>query len=154
MLNFAVHRPQLQSLSTKNPPPMLELLDCHVPGSQVTVRYALKARRVSAPRMHDLLVKAITFTFQQRTESGQAPDPTFEFDGVGANKWYFIDVEETSDGALTWDNLSRTFEGLLICVFHRRLYYAIRFEIWEGNDTDAIHVGTGEFDTLRQTALQ
>ncbi|KAL8645375.1 MAG: hypothetical protein Q9210_006736 [Variospora velana] len=92
----------------------------------------------------------------KREASGPAPEPTFEFNGTGMNKWFYIDVDQTSEGTLTWDNLGRAFEGILICAFHRQTYNEIHFEIWERNNTDAeeICVGVGEFGMLNPAALQ
>ncbi len=109
---------------------------------------------VSAPRMHDILVKAITYIFHMKNDNQQGPDATFEFDGVGANKWYYIDVDQTPEGRLTWNALGRTCEGLLLCAFHRQIFHALDFEIWEWDETGTapIRVGVGEFGMLSPAA--
>ncbi|KAI4139178.1 MAG: hypothetical protein L6R39_006435 [Caloplaca ligustica] len=119
------------------PPPRSALRDCPVSGSFVSVRFAPQARVISMPRMHDLLVRAIIFANQKKIDGDGPPDATFEFDGTGRNKWFYLDVDQTSNGILTWDNLGHAFEGLLICAFHRHVYNEIYFEIWETNITDA-----------------
>lgn len=153
-----VHRPHLPPRAHRDPPPsnpnLMEMRNCPVPGSNITVRFALREKVISAPRMHDILVKAITYIFQMKRDGQQGPDATFEFDGVGANKWYYIDVDQTTEGRLTWNALGRTCEGLLICAFHRHLFFALHFEVWEGNWTDTLpnRIGVGEFGMLSPAA--
>lgn len=79
-----------------------------------------------------------------------------EFDGRGAAKWYYMDVEEMPPGVLTWQNLRAAFEGLLLCVFNRHQYHAILFEIWERTESGdrEIQIGTGEFGTKVQATEQ
>ncbi|KAL8928193.1 MAG: hypothetical protein Q9208_001903 [Pyrenodesmia sp. 3 TL-2023] len=145
----------LSSLARRAPPPsnpdIMEMRICPVRGSNITVRFAPREKVVSAPRMHDILVKAITYIFQMKKDRQQGPDATFEFDGVGANKWYYIDVDQTPEGRLTWDALGRTCEGLLLCAFHRQLFFALHFEVWESNraDTPPMRIGVGEFVLLK-----
>lgn len=105
--------------------------------------------------MHDMLVKAIVFTNQKKTEGGGGlPGSNFQYDGTGTNKWFYIDVEQTSGGLLTWDNLGRALEGLLICAFHRHIHNEIYFEIWEMDNTEARDIlqGIGYFGMLEPAA--
>lgn len=149
-----VHRDMKSA--TLNPDNLL-LQNCPVRGSNVNVRFAARETVISASRMHDTLVKAKSYTQRMRREEGNpAPKPTFEFDGTGLNKWYYIDVNETTEGTMTWDNLGRAFEGILMCAFHRQNYHAIHFEIWDRINADAepICVGVGEFGMLQPTAIQ
>ncbi|KAL8840461.1 MAG: hypothetical protein Q9170_001337 [Blastenia crenularia] len=137
--------------------------DCLVPGSRINVRYALKPQMVSAPRMHDLFTSAITYIYTKIVEDSPYQDRPllpdelpFDFDGTGAAKWYYVDIEPTAAGILTWQNLHHTFKGLLLCAYYPHQYRAIHFEVWETTRSGdrSTRIGIGDFGTKTQAAVQ
>ncbi|KAL8713600.1 MAG: hypothetical protein Q9220_002462 [cf. Caloplaca sp. 1 TL-2023] len=145
--------------------PNLLFRDCPVPGSKVNVKFATTPRRVSAPRMHDVLVQVILYAHEKLVESGRTVDRPlrpnelpFEIEGTGASRWYYVDLEQLPNEVLTWDKISRAFEGLLMCVFHRQLYFGFHFEIWEWSGDGDVYsewrLGLGVFGMLDPALLQ
>ncbi|KAL9606382.1 MAG: hypothetical protein Q9179_000459 [Wetmoreana sp. 5 TL-2023] len=112
--------------------------------------------------MYSLLQSAIRYAKSKITHDGQqidrrlAPDELpFEFEGTGRDKGYFIDVQETPPGVLTWDKLSNVMKGLLRCAFNRQLYRAIVFEVWEETpQSTRQQLGFGIFGTLTPNSVQ
>ncbi|KAI4168236.1 MAG: hypothetical protein LQ343_006564 [Gyalolechia ehrenbergii] len=137
--------------------------DCLVPNSNINVRYELRPQVIAAPRMHQMIIGAMTYTYNKLIEDGpprdrplESDELPFEYDGIGSSKWYYIDVEQTPPGILTWEKLLVIFEGLLLCTFRRRQYHAVHFEVFEytGSGDDEIRIGLGDFGTKVQAAVQ
>lgn len=157
-----LYRSNLTTLTANEDHP-LRLQDCLVPSSNINVRYGLKPHQVSALRMHEMIIGAMTYAYNKLNEGGSPRDRPlesdelpFEYDGRGPSKWYYVDVEQTPPGILTWQKLRVIFEGLLLCTFQRRQYYAVRFEVLEytGSGDDPIRIGTGDLGTKLQAAVQ
>ncbi|KAL9597399.1 MAG: hypothetical protein Q9219_005152 [cf. Caloplaca sp. 3 TL-2023] len=113
--------------------------------------------------MHDVLIKAMTCAYAKLVEDGspwdrrlRAEELPFEFDESGAASWYYVDVQVTPPGILTWQKLRMTFEGLLLCALHRRQYHAIHFEVWEQIEggADHVRVGNEDFGMKEQSAVE
>ncbi|KAL8949381.1 MAG: hypothetical protein Q9222_004501 [Ikaeria aurantiellina] len=161
-----IRRPINQSKNISEPKgPDWLFRDCPVPGSKINVKFAPTGQRVSAPRMHDMFVQVILFAHSRLVESGRTVDRPlrpdelpFEFEGTGASRWYYVDLEQSPIEVLTWDKISRAFEGLLMCAFHRQLYFGIHFEIWEwtgiGGEYHEWRLGHGDFGMLQPALLQ